>query len=162
MFFNSHLINKTSQIVEGLKKQKLKIAFAESCSGGLLSGLFTEISGASDVFDRSFVTYSNKAKVEMLGVNEDVLAKFGAVSFEVAKAMAIGALKNSDADIAISITGIAGPNGGSKEKPVGLVYVGFARKGEATKVRKFNFAGDRSQVRVATLEAVLGLLDSAK
>ncbi len=156
--FNAHLINKTSQIVEELKGQNKKIAFAESCTGGLLSGLFTEISGASDVLDRSFVTYSNKAKVEMLGVDQDSLEKHGAVSEIIAKQMANGALKNSDADLAVSITGIAGPGGGSKEKPVGLVYIGLAKKDGFSRVRKFNFAGDRSQVRVSVLKAVLEIL----
>lgn len=159
MFFNSYLINKVSQIVEELKKKNLKIAFAESCSGGLLSGLFTEISGVSDVLDRSFVTYSNKAKVEMLGVDKDSLDKYGAVSEIIAKQMAKGALKNSDADLALSITGIAGPNGGSKEKPVGLVYIGLAKKDGFVRVRKFNFVGDRSQVRLSVLKNGLEMFD---
>lgn len=158
MFIDSHLKNKASQIVENLKEQGLKIAFAESCTGGLLSALFTEIPGVSEVLDRSFVTYSNKAKVEMLGVDEDLLLKFGAVSEQVAKAMVIGALSNSDTDVAVSITGVAGPGGGTEEKPVGLVYVGVARKGGIIRVRKFNFSGDRCEVRARTLQDALEML----
>ena len=161
MFFNSHLINKTSKIVEDLKRQNLKIAFAESCTGGLLSSLFTEISGSSEVFDRSFITYSNEAKVEMLGVDKRALNQYGAVSLQIAKQMAKGTINNSMADLSISITGIAGPNGGSKEKPVGLVYICLGKRGESgvkTSCRKFNFTGDRSDIRKRVLNEVLNLL----
>lgn len=161
MFFNSSLINKASQVTEDLKRRNLKISFAESCTGGLLSALFTEISGVSQVLDRSFVSYSDEAKVEMLGVNEEFLVKYGAVSSQTANAMAIGAINNSRADLSVSITGIAGPSGGSKEKPVGLVYIGLAKKGEneiKTSYRKFNFSGDRADVRKRVLSEALDLL----
>lgn len=163
MFFNSHLVSKASQVIEILAARNHKISFAESCTGGLLSALFTEIPGSSKAFDRGLITYSNKAKVEMLGVNEKVLAKYGAVSSQTAKEMAIGVIKNSDAGLSVSITGIAGPDGGSKEKPVGLVYICLAKKSGneiRTLCRKFNFAGNRSQVRMSTLSCVLEMLKS--
>jgi nicotinamide-nucleotide amidase len=109
-----------------LRQRKLRIATAESCTGGLVSALLTSIAGSSNVVDRGFVTYSNEAKNEMLGVPVDLIATYGAVSAHCAEAMARGALKNSRASIAVSITGIAGPGGGSAEKPVGLVYLAVA------------------------------------
>ena len=104
------------------------IASAESCTGGLIAGLLTEVAGSSDVFERGFVTYSNEAKAELLGIPMDVINQWGAVSTQVAAAMANGALKQSHADISIAVTGIAGPGGGSSDKPVGLVYLATARK----------------------------------
>jgi len=109
-----------------LHNRQLSIATAESCTGGLVASLLTEFPGSSVWFERGFVTYSNLAKQEMLGVEENLLKKYGAVSIEVAEAMALGALKHSTAQVALSITGIAGPDGGSKEKPVGTVCFGFA------------------------------------
>ena len=111
------------------REQNLRLATAESCTGGLVAGAITAIAGSSDVFDRGFVTYSNVAKEEMLGVPADILERFGAVSAETARAMAHGAVERSFADIAVSITGIAGPGGGSAEKPVGLVHFACLRKG---------------------------------
>jgi len=112
-----------------LRARKLKLAAAESCTGGLLTATLTEIPGSSDVVDRGFVTYSNAAKQKMLGVPARTLTKFGAVSPQTALAMAKGALSHSDADIAVSITGIAGPGGGSIQKPVGLVHIAAATRG---------------------------------
>ena len=157
--FDSNLSKKAENILQKLRQNNLKLTCAESCTGGLLSALFTSISGSSDVFDRAFITYSNQAKNQMLGVNEKTLEKFGAVSKEAAEEMAIGALKNSAANIAISITGIAGPKTDDTQKPVGLVYIGFAAKNsEEVKVKKFNFSGDRNQVRFSTISYALELM----
>ena len=140
----------------------LKIATAESCTGGLVAGALTEIAGSSDVVDRGFVTYSNEAKHEMLGVPNATLQKFGAVSRQTAEAMARGALKHSDADLAVSITGIAGPGGGSAEKPVGLVHFACAIKGEATRheARKFGDLG-LSEIRRESVLLALAMLEKA-
>jgi PncC family amidohydrolase len=157
MFFNSTLKSSATKILELLRTKNLKLTCAESCTGGLLSALFTSISGSSDVFERGFVTYSNQSKIEMLSVKEKTLKYFGAVSEEVAKEMALGALKNSKADIAIAITGIAGPKSDDTEKPVGLVYIAVATK-EKIQVRKFNFSGDRDEVRKAGVVSALNFI----
>lgn len=146
----------------------LKIATAESCTGGLVAGALTEIAGSSDVFERGFVTYSNAAKVEMLGVDPALIAAHGAVSLEVAAAMATGALHHSRADLAVSITGIAGPGGGSDHKPVGLVYFATALRGESDGVEaeggpateaRFGDIG-RTGIREASVRRALDLLRS--
>ncbi|MBI3507869.1 MAG: CinA family protein [Proteobacteria bacterium] len=136
----------------------MKIATAESCTGGLVAAALTEIPGSSDVVERGFVTYSNEAKVEMLAVSPALLLAFGAVSEPVARAMAEGALQRSHADMAVSITGVAGPGGGSVEKPVGLVHFGLARKGRATQTSHRIFGGDRAAVRRQAVEFALTLL----
>jgi len=137
----------------------LMIATAESCTGGLIAGTLTEVSGSSSVVDRGFVTYSNAAKTAMLGVPADLIEQVGAVSREVALAMVEGALARSQADLAVAVTGIAGPNGGSAEKPVGLVHFGVIRKGRSARHAVHVFAGlDRSGVRRATVETALALL----
>jgi len=138
-----------------------KIATAESCTGGLIAGTLTAIAGSSDVYDRGWVTYSNEAKREQLGVGGMVLEARGAVSGEVAEAMAKGALHRSKADVAISVTGIAGPGGGSPEKPVGLVYIGLARKDGWSQVERCQFDGDRDSVRAQTVARALTHLHSA-
>ncbi len=140
-----------------LKDKKLTIASAESCSGGLISHTLTNISGSSEYFDRGIVSYSNKAKMELLGVSEDILEKYGAVSEQVAKAMAEGIRTKSNVDIGLSTTGIAGPTGGTKEKPVGLVYIGLSTKDEIL-VKKFQFSGDRLENKESTCEAALQML----
>ena len=133
------------------------IATAESCTGGLIAGALTEVPGSSDAFDRGFVTYSNAAKQQMLGVTADTLAEFGAVSEEVAAQMAAGALRNSDAGIAVSVTGIAGP-GGSEHKPEGRVCFGIAQPyGTRTETVEFGAIG-RHNVREATVQHALQLL----
>ena len=116
-----------NSLVKKLTKKKLKISFAESCTGGMLANAITSISGASKVFSLSFITYSNQAKINILKVNKKIIRKYGAVSAECCKAMVVNLSKISKADINVSITGIAGPNGGSKEKPVGLVYIGVKK-----------------------------------
>jgi nicotinamide-nucleotide amidase len=138
-----------------------KIATAESCTGGLIAGTLTAIAGSSDVYDRGWVTYSNEAKREQLGVPATMLEAHGAVSGEVAEAMAKGALHRSKADVAVSVTGIAGPGGGSAEKPVGLVYVGLARKDGWSQVERCLFDGDRDSIRAQTVTRALTHLHSA-
>ncbi len=140
-----------------LRKKKLKIAVAESCTGGIIAGKITDIAGSSDYFERGVVTYSNRAKIELLGVPEELLEKYGAVSEDVARAMAEGAKKNSGSDIGLSVTGIAGPDGGTKEKPVGTVYVAISYAGE-TIVKKLFFPGERNIVRERTANAALNLV----
>ncbi len=138
------------------------IATAESCTGGLVAAALTEIAGASDVFDRGFVTYSNEAKMESIGVNQDILETFGAVSIAVAWAMAQGALKHSQADIAVAVTGIAGPGGGSAKKPVGtVVFARATRDGDPNEViADTHHFGDlgRSEIRRQAALMALGLL----
>ncbi|MDE3028013.1 MAG: CinA family protein [Paracoccaceae bacterium] len=138
-----------------------RIATAESCTGGLISGAITEVPGSSDIFDRGFVTYSNAAKQAMLGVRAETLTSFGAVSEEVASEMAEGALARSDATLAVSVTGIAGP-GGSEFKPEGRVCFGLAQRGQATRVETVEFGPrGRHQVREATVSHALDLLIQA-
>jgi nicotinamide-nucleotide amidase len=137
----------------------LKIATAESCTGGLLAALLTEIPGSSHVFERGFVTYSNGAKTELLGVSDLLLARHGAVSGEVAHAMAVGCLDRSNVDLAVSVTGIAGPAGGSPEKPVGLVYLVCLRKGREPETAKLMLgARSRQEIREASIAEALRLL----
>ncbi|MGI4797726.1 MAG: CinA family protein, partial [Janthinobacterium lividum] len=133
-------------------------ATAESCTGGLIVGALTEIAGSSDVVDRGFVTYSNEAKTEMLGVPAGLIGQHGAVSEPVARAMAEGALQRSRAGVSVSVTGVAGPGGGSDDKPVGTVWFGAARRGGDTISERQVFAGDRSAVREATVRHALELL----
>lgn len=135
-----------SVLIDLLKQKNLKISFAESCTAGLIASKIGEVSGASDVFCESYVTYANDAKHRLLGVNNETLEKYGAVSAETAVEMALGARKSSGADIGISVTGIAGPTGGSDEKPVGLTYIGASYK-ETTAVYKYIFKGNRNKNR---------------
>ncbi len=138
----------------------LRVATAESCTGGLVAAALTEIAGSSDVFERGFVTYSNAAKHEMLGVDAALIAAHGAVSEPVARAMAAGALSHAPADLAVAVTGIAGPGGGSAAKPVGLVWFGAARRGAEARAERHVFPGDRAAVRhAATLRALALLRD---
>jgi nicotinamide-nucleotide amidase len=141
------------------KAQRLTIATAESCTGGLIAAALTAIPGSSAVVDRGFVTYSNEAKTEMLGVPTDLIARRGAVSAEVARAMAEGALKHSKADLTVAVTGIAGPDGGTAEKPVGLVHIAAARRGGA-RLHEEMLYGDigRDNVRFETVASALALL----
>ena len=137
-----------------------KLATAESCTGGLIAAALTAIAGSSDVVDRGFVTYSNEAKAELLGIDPALIERVGAVSEEVARAMAAGALQRSQADAAVSVTGVAGPGGGSAEKPVGLVWFGLATK-TGVKAESVVFPGDRSQVRAQTVAHALTMLANA-
>lgn len=134
------------ELGEALKSRGLMLALAESCTGGMVAQAITSVAGSSAWFDRGFVTYSNVAKIEMLGVRTETIEKFGAVSEETASDMALGALKHSHAQIAGSITGIAGPDGGSQDKPVGTVCFGFAQANQCTASTQ-HFTGSRKQVR---------------
>ena len=152
---------RAAALLEQCRLQDIKIATAESCTGGMLAALLTSVPGSSDVFDCSFVTYSNEAKKRMLGVSHELIAEHGAVSRECALALAHGAILESAATLAVSITGIAGPGGGTATKPVGLVHFGCARRNGATLHREERF-GDigRAGVRSASVEVALELLEA--
>jgi len=158
MTFPAALLSQAEALLEAYRRAGLTIATAESCTGGLVAGCLTEIAGSSDVFERGFVTYSNAAKTELLGVPAGLIAESGAVGAEVAEAMARGALDHSKADAAVALTGVAGPGGGTVEKPVGLVYFGLARRGGAAQHRRRIFEGDRGAIRLGAVEAALELL----
>ena len=155
------LRQRASQVLDIFRARGLKIATAESCTGGLVAAALTEIAGSSDVVDRGFVTYSNEAKQAMLGVAAATLKRHGAVSAQTAAAMAAGALKHSSADVAVAITGIAGPGGGTKQKPVGLVHFAAAgRDGRSVaKSRRYGKIG-RRRVRERSVAEALDLLAS--
>jgi nicotinamide-nucleotide amidase len=161
---NDALHNAAIAVLDICRARGLKIATAESCTGGLVAGALTEIAGSSDVVDRGFVTYSNEAKQQMLGVPADTIKKNGAVSRETAEAMARGALGNADADIVVSITGIAGPGGGSKDKPVGLVhFAAAARSGALThKEMRYGDIGRSELRRLSVLQALAMLKETAE
>ncbi|MCL2474462.1 MAG: CinA family protein [Alphaproteobacteria bacterium] len=158
--FDSEICASATKLKDLCIKHKVKLAIAESCTGGLLSGAITDISGSSAVFDRGFVTYSNESKIEILGVSEGFLEQFGAVSAPVAEEMAKGALNNSNADVAISVTGIAGPSGGSPEKPVGLVYFGIATSNGLLLHYSCTFSGNRQAIRLASVKEALKFVSS--
>jgi len=159
--FDTVLLGRAEKLLADARAKGLTIATAESCTGGLVAGLLTEIAGSSDVFERGFVTYSNKAKQDLLGVPGALIRQHGAVSEAVARAMAEGAIRHSTAQLSVAITGIAGPGGGSEDKPVGLVHIAAARAGEATRHRECRF-GDigRSEVRMKSVETALEMLQS--
>ena len=145
-------------LIKILSKKKLKISFAESCTGGLLASTVTSISGASKVFNLGLVTYSNQAKIKLLKVNKNIIQKYGAVSYECCLAMVNNLSKISKANINVSITGIAGPNGSTKQKPVGLVYIGI-KKGLKTQIYKCLFKSKkRSSIQKATVKKTLNLI----
>lgn len=146
----------TNSVLEELKSNGKMIVTAESCTGGLIIGALTEIAGSSAAVDRGFVTYSNEAKTEMLGVPADLISRVGAVSKDVAVAMAEGALSRSDADIAVSVTGIAGPGGGSEDKPVGTVHIAVAETDKPTQHFHCWFADrGRKSIRLETIQTAL-------
>jgi nicotinamide-nucleotide amidase len=161
--FDPSLLRLAEAILADAKEQGLKIAVAESCTGGQVAAYFTEIPGSSAVFDRGFVTYSNDAKMDMLGVPKAILNEFGAVSEPCARAMAAGVLDNApEADLAVSITGVAGPGGGSDAKPVGLVHFGCVRRGRPVQHDSMLF-GDpgRAEIRRLAVAHALGMLHRA-
>jgi nicotinamide-nucleotide amidase len=143
--------------VKQLIKNNFKISLAESCTGGLISKMITDIPGASKVLDRCIVTYSNEAKVQELGIDSELISKYGAVSKQVSEAMANGIMKKTESDIAVSITGIAGPDGGTEDKPVGLVYIGIADK-KGVKVYRKQLLGNRDRIRYITALYVFDLI----
>lgn len=147
-----------NHLADALRARSWMLATAESCTGGLIAAACTELAGSSDWFERGFVTYSNAAKHQMLGVDEALIRTQGAVSEPVALAMAAGALARSSAQLVVSVTGIAGPGGGSADKPVGLVWMATAVRGGAAQASCLRFAGDRRAVREAAVNEALGLL----
>ena len=149
------LIDLVTQLGEALKRKRWMLAVAESCTGGGIANACTAIPGSSEWFERGFVTYSNRAKTEMLSVPAELIERHGAVSEEVARAMAEGALIYSHADVALSVTGIAGPGGGSLHKPVGTVWIACGGKGLQVASKKYQFNGDRSAVRLESTASAL-------
>lgn len=141
-----------------LAERELRLATAESCTGGLIAGAVTDIAGSSGWFERGFITYSNEAKQDMLGVKPQTLASYGAVSEQTAREMAEGALEHSPADLSIAVTGIAGPGGATQDKPVGTVCFAWARRGQPTLSETRRFAGDRAAVRAHTADHALEIL----
>ena len=159
MIFEADLVAEAAALIDTCRNSQLLIATAESCTGGLIAGLLTSIAGSSDVFDAGFVTYSNQAKTRMIGVAPDLIERVGAVSPDVACAMAEGAVLHSNADIAVSVTGIAGRGGGTAHKPVGLVYMaGYRRRGRVSydELRLGDIG--REAVRLATVRHAVGML----
>lgn len=161
MFSDAELEALARTVLERCRARGWTLATAESCTGGMIAAALTAIAGSSDVVERGFVTYSNAAKSELLGVAPDLIAAHGAVSAEVAAAMAAGALAHAPVDLAVSVTGIAGPGGATPGKPVGLVFMGLARRGEAPTTERHVFAGDRAAVRAQSVARALELLAAA-
>ena len=156
------LIAEASTLLHLCRQRGLRIATAESCTGGLVAALLTEVAGSSDVFERGFVTYSNAAKTEQIGVDAAMIVQHGAVSEPVARAMAEGALAHSEADLAVGITGIAGPGGGSAEKPVGLVHIAVAQRSLPTEHRRCDFGQlSRAAIREQSATVALDMLRAA-
>lgn len=153
---DTEVLENASRLLDQLREAGLRVASAESCTGGLIAAAFTSVAGSSNVFERGFVTYSDEAKSELLGVSPDLIDKHGAVSAEVARAMAMGGLEHSQADICVAVTGIAGPGGGSDEKPVGLVFIAAAKKNFECIVEENRF-GDAGRARVRELSVTNAL-----
>ncbi|MFC4270357.1 nicotinamide-nucleotide amidohydrolase family protein [Sneathiella chungangensis] len=160
--FSNEIETLATDVLEKCRQRKWQLATAESCTGGLIGGALTDIAGSSDVFDRGFITYSNKAKARVIGVSTEILRAHGAVSEETAREMALGALKTAGADITVAVTGIAGPGGGGPDKPVGLVHFAVATEEGIAEHRKMEY-GDigRSEVRLATVKTALEMLRDA-
>ncbi len=157
MLFATDIIDLATDLLSACRAARLRLATAESCTGGLVAAAITEVPGASEVFQRGYVTYANEAKTDMLGVPEDLFVQVGAVSEEVARTMAEAALARADADLAVSVTGIAGPGGATETKPVGLVHIAAARADRPTLHQRHVFEGDRDAVRSQAVAAVLRL-----
>jgi nicotinamide-nucleotide amidase len=156
--FDHEIRESAEHVLEVCRRKNLRVVTAESCTGGLIAGALTAIAGSSDVVDRAFVTYSNEAKREMIGVPWDAILGHGAVSEPVARAMAAGALARGNAQIAVSVTGVAGPGGGSADKPVGLVHFAAQRAGYDAIVERHVFPGDRDQIRRLTVVTALAMV----
>ncbi|WMS87974.1 CinA family protein [Pleionea litopenaei] len=152
------LLKLNQRLASLYQSKNWMIATAESCTGGWIAKSLTDLAGSSAIFDSGFVTYSNQAKMRMLDVEERILIEHGAVSKPVVEAMANGALNRSAADVAISVSGIAGPTGGSKEKPVGLVWIGWAAAEQITSSQAFHFSGTRENIRISTVREALKIL----
>jgi nicotinamide-nucleotide amidase len=158
--FEAETLTLARSVLDACRRRGWHLATAESCTGGLVAGALTAIAGSSDVLERGFVTYSNKAKLELLGVPPETIVAHGAVSGETAAAMARGAVVRAPVDLAISVTGVAGPGGGSVAKPVGLVIFGLARRDGSCRTEPHVFDGDRTAVREAALQFALRLLEA--
>jgi len=156
--FDPETLALAEEVLAACRARKWHLATAESCTGGLVAAALTAIAGSSDVVERSFVTYSNEAKMELLGVSAETIAAHGAVSAQTAAAMARGAIARAPVDLAVSITGVVGPGGGTPQKPVGLVYLGVARKDGTARIERRIFPGDRTEIRNAALLLALELL----
>ena len=154
-------LNEVESLATALKTRQWRLATAESCTGGLIAAACTALAGSSDWFERGVVSYSNEAKVELLGVPERLIKRHGAVSAEVARAMAEGMLQRSLAQIAVAVTGIAGPSGGTPAKPVGTVWMAIAMEGAASEAKLLQLPGDREAVRRQTVEHALRALNAA-
>lgn len=163
---DAELYEISGKVGDALKANTLVMAAAESCTGGWIGQAVTMVPGSSKWFDRGFVTYTNEAKQEMLGVSAETLKKFGAVSEQTVREMAAGALKASRAQVSVAVSGVAGPAGGTPKKPVGTVCIAWCRAGAEPAARTYRFQGDRDAVRrqsvIAALEGVLGLLGGAR
>lgn len=160
--FDEELLERTNTLIGNARTRNLKFATVESCTGGMLGALLTAISGSSDVFERGFVTYSNLSKQEEMGVSWETLDAHGAVSSQTAIALANGCAKRASANISVSITGVAGPNGGTDEKPVGLVYFGLAKDGGITRSFEQNFGNiGREAIRLAATKYAIALFERA-
>ncbi|HEX4617985.1 MAG TPA: CinA family protein [Stellaceae bacterium] len=157
--FEAETLTLAQSVLDACRARSWRLATAESCTGGLVAGALTAIAGSSDVVERGFVTYSNEAKSELLGVPPETLAAHGAVSAETAAAMAKGALARAPVDLAVSVIGIAGPGGATPTKPVGLVLFGLARRDGECRTERRVFPGDRTAIRQAALRRALELLD---
>jgi nicotinamide-nucleotide amidase len=158
--FSAETLVLAQAVIDACRARGWHVATAEACTGGLVTAALTAIAGASDVVERGFVTYSNEAKSEVLGVPPGAIAAHGAVSAETAAAMAQGAIGRTKADVAVSVTGLAGPGGGSAGKPVGLVFLGLARRDGMCRTERYVFEGDRAAVRDAALRRALGLFEA--
>ena len=156
--FDPDILVLAEAVLAACRARDWHLATAESCTGGLVAAALTAIAGSSDVVERGFVAYSNEAKMELLGVTADTIAAHGSVSAQTCAAMARGAVARAPVDLAVSITGVAGPGGGTPQKPVGLVYLGVARKDGGVRVERRIFPGDRAAVRDAALALALELL----
>jgi len=153
--FDTATLQAAEALLDLYRKDRKTLACAESCTGGLISAILTAVPGSSDVVERGFVTYSNSAKSEMLGVDPHMIAHHGAVSDAVARAMAAGAIRHSSADVAVSVTGIAGPGGATPDKPVGLVFIGWMTRGGVPMAARHVFSGDRQAIREAAARQVI-------
>ena len=149
-----------NSLIKKLNKKKLKISFAESCTGGLLANTITSISGASKVFNMGFITYSNQAKIKILKISKNIIVKYGAVSPECCKAMVVNLSKISKANINVSITGIAGPNGGTKKKPVGLVYIGIKKGSKIIIIKNLFKSKKRKSIQKSTVKKAIKAVNS--
>ena len=154
------LLTEAESLLAACRQKGVMLATVESCTGGLIAATLTAITGSSDVVDRGFVTYSNEAKTELVGVPAELIARHGAVSEDVARAMAAGGLPRSRAGIVVSVTGVAGPGGGTADKPVGLVCFGLAQRGEETVTDRQIFPGDRGAIRAAAVAHAFAMIRS--